>query len=111
MAFQSGSRGKGSRRGPWRDGGARKSRPASWQKQAAHASKSLADLPKPVVTLLYLGKHHKNPGEKIYVLDQLIARAGIPYLPIQAGRWAFRITVPADNRVEVEDMIARLQKA
>jgi len=93
-----GSRGKGKRRSPGRDGGARKKQTPTWHKQAAHAAESLAALPKPVVTLPYYGDHYKNPGERIYVLDQLLSKARIPYFPAQSSQWAFTITVPEENR-------------
>ena len=110
MLHHDGSRGKGSRRMPSRDGGARKKRVPTWHKQAAHAVHDIAALSEPTVTLHYLGDHYKNPGERIYVFDQLIAKAGIPYLPRQVGKWQFNITVPAADRNAVMAMIATLEK-
>jgi hypothetical protein len=63
-----------------------------------------------VVTLDYLGDHYKNPGERIYVFDQLIHKAGIPYFPVQAGRWAFEITVPAASGTAVKALIEKLRR-
>jgi hypothetical protein len=62
-----------------------------------------------VVALYYFGDHYKNPGERICVLDQLLAKARIPYVPVQSGRWAFTITVPKASEAVVTAMIQRLK--
>ncbi len=82
MAHLSGSRGKGARRGPWRDGGARKKRFPTLHKRAVHAAQTLANIPQPAATLDYFGDHYKNPDERVYVFDQLIHKAGVPYTKV-----------------------------
>jgi hypothetical protein len=69
MYHRDGSRGKGSRRGPWREGGARKARRPEWQKRAFHAVEAINSITEPVASLWYLSNHRKNPSERIYVLD------------------------------------------
>src|SRR2546426_11747456 len=86
-SHRSGSQGKGSRRVPWRDGGAHKQRPPEWRKQAMHAVAEPAELGEPFVVLPYRGRYGEAPSHAIYRLDQEMARSDIPYYPEYGGRW------------------------
>jgi hypothetical protein len=108
MYHRDGSQGKGNRRGPWRDGGAGKKRRPAWQKRAPHAVESMAAIPKPVASLWYMGDHRKNPSERIYVLDQRMAKAGVRYFAAYGGPWAFKITVAAGNRAVATKIVESL---
>jgi hypothetical protein len=108
MYHRDGSRGKGRRRFPGRDGGAGKKRLPEWQKRAAHAAESVAAIPKPVTSIWYMGDHSKNSCERIYVLDQRLAKAGIRYFAAYGGRWFFKITVANGNRARATSIIESL---
>jgi hypothetical protein len=108
MYHRDGSLGKGSRRGPWREGGARKARRPEWQKRASHAVEAIDSITEPVASLWYLGDHRKNPSERIYVLDQRMAKAGIPYFAEYGNRWSFRVTVSAKYRTRANAIIESL---
>src|SRR5437868_11698820 len=85
-SHQSGSQGKGSRRLPWRDGGARKQRRPEWRKQAMHAVADPAELGETPAVLPYRPRYGESPEHAIYCLDQAMARAGIAYFPEYWGR-------------------------
>jgi hypothetical protein len=104
-----GSRGKGSRRMPWRDGGRRKQRCSEWRKQAMHAVDDPATLEEPVAALTFRGYLCDKPEHLIYRLDQEMARAGIPYHPEYGGRWrGYTIAVTARHKEKVREIMKRL---
>jgi len=104
------SRGKGGRRFPGRDGGARKHRPVRWRKQAVHA---VEQFPKNVgeVTELtcYWPCLDYTAAEWIYLFDQRIAGTGIPYAPEFHGQ-VFTVRVPASAAAKVSAIITQIQK-
>ena len=105
------SRGKGSRRGPWRDGGRGKRKAVVWRKQAVHAVEELPKASGEVVELTYLCPSGRSAAESIYLFDQRIARTGIHYQPELHGTrfWpAFIIRVAAENADVVSLIIARI---
>lgn len=107
------SRGKGSRRGPWREGGRGKQRPVSWRKQAVHA---VAALPKEIGEIVELNLSRPSglsPAECIYLFDQRMSRFGIHYEAELHGRGYhsyFMIRAPARNEAEVRGAIAQIQQ-
>src|SRR5438445_6317187 len=109
-SHQSGSQGKGSRRLPWRDGGARKKRRPEWRKQAMHAVADPAELGETPAVLLYRPRYGESPEHAIYCLDQAMARAGISYFPEYWGRWrGFTLSVAAEQREQVHSLLVRLK--
>ena len=109
------SRGKGSRRGPWREGGARKrKRPAPWQHRAQHIAESAEELSQPVVAVNYSGAFGEDAGLTIYRLDQEMAQIGVRYFAEYQGddfRTAhFKIHVPTKHADAVAAVLARLKK-
>jgi hypothetical protein len=110
-SHRSGSQGKGSRRGPWRDGGAHKQRSPEWRKQAMHAVAELAELGEPFVVLPYRGRYGETPSHAIYRLDQEMTRSEIRYYPEYQGRWrGFTLSVAVDHRERAQEVIARLER-
>src|SRR5205809_999431 len=106
---QSGSQGKGKRRGPWRDGGARKQRRPEWRKQAMHPVAEQAELGEAPAVLPYRARRGEPPEHAIYCLDQAMARAGIAYYPEYQGRWrGFTVSVPASHQERALEVIGRL---
>src|SRR5436190_23212742 len=107
---RSGSQGKGSRRGPWRDGGDRKKRGPEWRKQAMHAVADPAELGETPAVLPYRPRYGESPEHAIYCLDPAMARAGIAYYPEYGGRWrGFTLAVAADQRERVQALLAGLK--
>jgi hypothetical protein len=107
------SRGKGSRRVPWRDGGRRKQKRSEWQKRAAHAVKELSELSGVLVVLPYRCPSGRTPAEAIYRIDQQIARTGIRYYAELHGtpHWPlFMIQVPAQDAARVRSLIEQVEK-
>ena len=110
MAFRPGSRGKGVRRFPGRDGGARKRKQRDWVKQAHHATRSVQDLGAPLARLTYDGDWDKTPEENIYKLDQEVAKAGFQYFAEYLGRWwGFEITVSKQHDATMRRIIGRVE--
>jgi hypothetical protein len=108
-AHMSGSRGKGKRRGPWRDGGAHKQKRPEWRKQAAHAVEEPAELAEPLTCLQYRGRFREKPAHAIYRFDQRIVPTGIRYFPEYQGLWrGFAIHVSAEHQVRVEEILRQL---
>jgi len=65
------------------------------------------------VELNYRGAWQKSDAERIYLLDQEFARAGIPYTAeLIPGRWntTFRISVPESQRDKATAIIAELEQ-
>lgn len=107
------SKGKGSRRGPWRGGGRGKQKIQTWESRAAHAVDSPTLLGEKPVQLYYRGAWEKNASERIYLLDQEFSRAGIVYAAeLDPGRWhpTFTIFVPASMRSKAAAIIAQLDR-
>ena len=109
------SRGKGSRRRPWRDGGDRKwKRAAVWQHRAQHMVKSAEKLQQPVATINFSGAFGEDAGLLIYRFDQEMARIGVRYAAVlqsDAFRTAhFTIHVPTEHADAVAAILARLQR-
>lgn len=107
------SRGKGSRRVPWRDGGRGKQKAAEWRKQATHAVDELTALSGEVVSLTYSPPFGRSAADAIYLFDQEIAHTGIRYhAELQGSRLSplFTIRVLSDEAARATALIARLQK-
>jgi hypothetical protein len=105
-----GSQGKGSRRGPWRDGGKRKQRHPEWRKQAMHATRDPAELGATLVSLRYRVPYRESPEHAIYRFDQKVAGTGIRYQPEYHGRWqGFSIHVLADHAAKVQELLTQLE--
>jgi hypothetical protein len=107
------SRGKGNRRFPGRPGGARRKKPAVWRNRAQHLVASLAELSQPVVSLVYRGVFGENAAHNIYLLDQKMARLGVPYFArCHHGRgWystLFTVVVSAEHAASVSEAIAHI---
>ena len=110
MAFISGSKGKGSRRFPGRDGGRRRGHPEDWSKQARHATQSTADLMPPLVTLRYQGEWLAPASKNIYRFDQLVAKIGAFYYPRYRNRLeGFDITVAKSHEDDIRKIIDMLE--
>ncbi len=110
MAFISGSKGKGARRFPGRDGGRRRGHRSDWSKQARHATESTDDLTPPLVTLQYEGKWGGSAANNIYKFDQLMSKLGTRYFAEYNGRWrGFAITVSKEHEQDTRKIIAALQ--
>jgi hypothetical protein len=106
------SRGKGSRRVPWRDGGRRKRKPVTWRKQATHAVDDPSELSGELVWDYYQCPSGRSPHQGIYLFDQEAARAGIRYYAELSGSRfypAFFIHVPVADKDKVTAIIARLE--
>jgi hypothetical protein len=107
------SRGKGSRRLPWRDGGRRKQKVAEWRKQATHAVEALTELTGELVRVHYHSPFGQKPGESIYRFDQEAARSSLRYFAELGGyRRApvFTLHVPVDQAAAVQAIVARLRR-
>ena len=110
MAFRPGSRGKGIRRFPGRDGGAHKRKQCDWAKQAHHATASVQDLTPPLATLVYEGDWDQPPEKNIYKLDQEVARLGLRYFAEYLGQWwGFEITVSEEHEAAMLQAIRRVE--
>jgi len=104
-----GSRGKGNRRVPWRDGGAKKMTAAVWPKQAHHAVNKVEELGTPIVSLTYHGEWGETGATKIYKFDQKIAKTGIPYHAEYLGWWhGFTIQVHEEHKQQVQEIIDKI---
>ena len=106
------SRGKGSRRRPWRDGGRRKWRSPEWRKQAVHA---IEDFPKEAGELveMFFFPCDRSAAKSIYLFDQRIAHTGIKYQAELHGKRftaRFIIRVPASDVATVSEIIAQIGK-
>src|SRR5262249_13008801 len=111
--FSPRSRGKGSRRVPWRDGGKGKRKVAAWRKQAVHSVDDLAELPGELVALRYVCPADHTAAESIYLFDQRIAHTGIRYHAELHGtrHWpVFTIRVSADQGDRVSVILAQMGK-
>lgn len=112
----SGSKGKGSRRFPGKDGGAgRKRAAAAWQKRATFMKQSLADLPAPHGIISFHGIWDKSSEESIYLLDQAMVEHGIDYFAEKAGErlkwWSrFKIIVNRSRFEDAREIISNLEK-
>lgn len=107
-----GSRGKGSRRRPWRDGGAGKSPYPQWHKQAAHAVWTKEELGEPLAALHYSGSWGQSPSKRIYKFDQKIAPTKIRYFAeFSNASWRapFTIWVHQDHASTVQKLIGELE--
>lgn len=108
------SKGKGNRRFPGRDGGRGKQNNAqSWQLRATHAVENLQSLGKETTEFRYRGAWDKNASERIYILDQEFARAGILYTAeLDTTRWhpEFTIFVPTAMREKAATIINTLEE-
>ena len=91
-----GTRGKGNRRSPGRDGGARSKHIENWRKQARHAVADQAYLASPLAALLYMSRVTQKPDILIYKFDQQAAKADIRYHAEYHGRGQFTIRVSKD---------------
>ena len=104
-----GRRGKGNRRFPGREGGARKRKRPEWHKQAMHAVDDISELGEPLVSLSYRGEWGKPPSVKIHKFDQKIAKTGIRYHAEYLGRWAgFTIQVVDEHAEKVRALIEEI---
>src|SRR5262245_25998496 len=105
------SRGKGSRRVPWRDGGKGKRKLAAWRKQATHAVEGLPKETGEIVELRYSVSYGRSAAEGIYLFDQRIARTNIRY-EVELRRSGicsqFVIRVPAPHAAAVTAIIAQI---
>ena len=108
------SRGKGNRRFPGRPGGARPQKPAIWRNRAQHLVAAPEELSPPRATLCYFGAFGENAAHTIYLLDQRMARLGIPYFAQYHGRrWnrtQFTVVVSAEYTTLVTHAIARIER-
>lgn len=107
-----GSRGKGGRRAPGRDGGRRKQKGVAWRKQAMHAVDDATQLGE-LVELSFMCPFGQSAAESIYLFDQEMARAGIRYCPELRGSLRFprfSLLVPADCADAVRAIITQIQK-
>jgi len=110
------SRGKGSRRVPWRDGGRRKTKSVSWRKQAQHALDSVDDFVGPVHLLMIHGYYGDSASDMIYRFDQAMAKIGVHYYAEFSGqrqalwRWTFKVWVLAAKVAEVQEIISRIKR-
>lgn len=114
MRVFSGPRGKGGRRGPWRDGGAHKRRRAgAWRNSTKHMTESVNELDQPVVSRYYEGVFGKTAAHAIYVLDQELGRCGVRYFAEYRGALGhcaqFLIHVTAGHERALADAIAALR--
>ena len=101
-----GSRGKGKRRVPWRDGVARKKKSPEWHKQAMHSVNDIEELGEPIVSLIYRGEWGEPAATKIYKFDQKIAKTGISYHAEYLGWWhGFTIQVIDKHKQKVQSII------
>ncbi len=101
-----GSRGKGKRRVPWRDGGAHKQKRLEWRKQAMHSVNDISELGEPLVSLTYSGEWGQTAAVKIYKFDQKIAKTGIRYHAEYLGWWVgFTIRVLDEHAKKVQRLI------
>ena len=105
-----GRRGKGNRRFPGREGGARKRKRPEWHKQAMHAVDDISELGEPLVSLNYRGEWGKPPSVKIHKFDQKIAKTGIRYHAEYLGRWngGFIIRVLDKHAEKVQNIISEI---
>jgi len=107
------SRGKGSRRVPWRDGGRVKRKRPTWRKQATHSVDEVPEAWDEVVELTYRPQSRRSPAEAIYLLDQEVAGMAIRYTAELGGTrcWpVFTIRVPASCAAAVGAIIARIER-
>lgn len=107
------SRGKGGRRGPWRDGGRGKQQVPVWRKQATHAVENAAELVGELTKVHFSCPFGRSAGECIYLFDQEAARLGLRYFAELGGaRLApmFTLHVPVDQAEAVHAIIARLRR-
>src|SRR5262249_23732912 len=105
-----GSQGKGSRRGPWRDGGKRKQKQPEWRKQSMHAASDSAELEAPLASVGYRGRFREGPEHAICPFDQRGAGAGIRYDAQYQGRWqGFSIQVSAAHAAKVQELLTQLE--
>ena len=107
------SRGKGSRRGPWRDGGRGKQKVPAWRKQATHAVENLMELAGELTKVHFLCPFGRTAGESIYLFDQEAARIGFRYFAELSGARLtrmFTLHVSADQAEVVGAIIARLRR-
>ncbi len=114
MAAHSGARGKGGRRGPWRDGGARKRRAVgAWRNRTRHMTENVDELDQPIAHRYYDGAFGHTPEHAIYVLDQELGRRGVRYFAQYGGvlgRCArFLIHVAAGHENALEAALATLR--
>jgi hypothetical protein len=106
------SQGKGNRRWPGRPGGARKRKRQEWAKRATHMVESLEDLPQPTMTRSFSTIWGKTPAEVVYLLDQEMAKAAIPYFAEMSGgrrSYVFTIAVAQDAAANVQRIIDQLR--
>ena len=103
------SRGKGSRRRPWRDGGRKKGLRPDWRKNARHSTDSQADLTPPTETLSLPEFVLRNPVKSIYIFDQEMAAAGIAYHVEHHGSFrGFTVAVAEAAAGRVREILHRL---
>jgi hypothetical protein len=107
-----GSKGKGSRRLPGRDGGRGRSRPGTeaWKKRASHAVAEV-DLRHPTVKLGYSGKFREPLENAAYRLDQAFALNGIAYsVCVPEGHAFLEVTVSKADGARSKDLVNELWK-
>ena len=106
------SRGKGNRCFPGRPGGVCPKKPAIWRNRGQHLVATAEELSPPRATLCYFGVFGENATHNIYLLDQRMARMGIPYLAqYHCTRWnrtQFTIVVSAEHAGRVAQAIANI---
>jgi hypothetical protein len=102
-----GMRGKGGRRGPWRDGGHNRQSGEDWGKQARHAVEDKCRLSEPIVTLDYSREVTDKPSPMIYKFDQQAAKAGLAYYAEYQGYGRFEISVSGEERDVAQKCIVK----
>ena len=109
-----GSKGKGSRRRPGRDGGRRSSKTHgdAWSKRVTHAV-DLVELRKPTRPRLGFPSRFREPlTDAAYRMDQAFAQASIPYaVRLPEGARCFDIFVSAEDVDRADAMLRRLSAA
>jgi hypothetical protein len=108
------SRGKGSRRVSWRDGGRGKQRKGTdWRKRAVHA---VDELPKELgdsIELTLSVPYGRTEAETIYLFDQCVARISIRYQAELCGSgyyMHFLIRVPTAFASAMNAIIAQIKE-
>jgi hypothetical protein len=106
-----GSKGKGSRRRPGRDGGRRSSKTGgdAWRKRISHAV-DLGELRKPTRPRLWFPSRFREPmADTAYRMDQAFAQASIHYaVNVPHGASYFDIFVSAEDVERTDAMLRRL---
>jgi hypothetical protein len=101
------SRGKGSRRSPGRDGGARRQRRVTVAPQARHAVESREALQPPRVALSC--GSHERPASFVYRLDVEMAKRRVPYhiavRHTKDGTVVIVVTVSESHRPHLESSV------